>query len=123
MMMYLAVLAVQTITFLRAFLPRSITLAVVLSALRFLAGAATHGNEGRNALEGAGVAEVGHLLGLVDLELAANFVAAADAEAFLIAESSLGEALTVHFEAVNFAALAALRGLMAGRQVEAANGA
>jgi hypothetical protein len=79
MMMNFAVLTVQTLTFLRAFLASAVALAVVFLALRFLASAATHRHEGRNALESPRVSEVGHLLSLVYLECAVGLVAATDA--------------------------------------------
>jgi hypothetical protein len=93
------------------------TVAVVLSTLRFLASAPSLGDEGRDALEGAGVSEVGQLLGLVDLELAVFVVAAIVALALLIAEAAFGEALAVHLQAVDFGALAALEWLLAWGEV------
>lgn len=42
------------------------------------------------------MAEVGHLLGLIDLEVAFWFVAAAGALTSLVTEPALGEALAVH---------------------------
>jgi hypothetical protein len=122
---YLAVLAVQALTLLRALFSGPVAFAVILAALRFLTGAATHGHEGGYAFEGAGVPKVGHLLGLVDLELAAGLVAAADAQTLLVAEPSLREALTVHLETVDLGALAAGvgLGLLAGGEVKGSDGA
>ena len=67
--------------------------------------------------------EVGHLLRLVDLEVAFRFVAAAGALASLVAEPALGEALAVHLEAVDFGALAARVALAARGEVEFVDGA
>lgn len=66
--------------------------------------------------------EVGHLLGLVDLEVAFRFVAAAGALASLVAEPALGEALAVHLETVDFGALAARVVLATRREVEFVDG-
>lgn len=123
MSVYLPVLAVQALTLLCALLSSPVAFAVILAALRFLTRTASHGDKGGYAFEGAGVSEVGHLLRLVDLELAVGLVAAADAQTFLVAEPSLGETFTVHLEAVDLGTLAAGMGLLPWGKVESADGA
>lgn len=115
----LPVLADQALAVLRALHPRPEALAVVLLALALLAGAPPHGDEGRDALEGPGVPEVGHLPRPEYLRVEAMLVAATGAVAAGGAVPPLREALAVHFEAVYFGALAALVGLLAGGEVHA----
>lgn len=69
------------------------------------------------------MSEIGHLLRLVDLELAVRLVAAADALTPLIAEPSLREALAVHLQAVDLGALAAWVVLVAGGEIQLRNSA
>lgn len=121
--MRLTVLAHHTLALLRALHSCAVTVAVVLAALRFLTSAPALGYKGRNPLEGAWVSEVGQLLGLVYLKFAVLPVAAIVALTFFIANSSLRKALAVHFQAVNFSALTALVGGLAGREVHGGNGA
>lgn len=123
MSMYLAVLTVQTLTLLCALFSGPVAFAVILAAFRFLTGTASHGHEGRYVFEGARVSEVGHLLRLVDLELAAGLVAATHTQTLLVAEPSLRKTLTVHLQTVDLSALAAGVGLLAGREVEGCDGA
>lgn len=122
MPVYLAVLAVQTLALLCAFFSGPVAFAVIFATFRFLAGTASHGDEGGYAFEGAGVSEVGHLLRLVDLELAVGLVAATHAQTLLVAEPSLGEALTVHLETVDLGALAAGMGQLPRREIEGGDG-
>jgi hypothetical protein len=118
MAMRLAVVAVQTLAVFSALHTSAITLAVVFPTGGLLTGASAQGYEGRHPLESSRVPIVGHLLRLVDVELAAILVAAGIAVALLIAESALREALAVHLEAINFGALATRVVLAAGRQVQ-----
>lgn len=83
--MNFAILTVQALAFLSAFLSRSITLAVILAALRFFARAAAQRNERLNTLESSGMPKIGQLLGSVYLQLAAVLVAAARADTLIIA--------------------------------------
>jgi hypothetical protein len=66
--------------------------------------------------------KVSHLLGPVDLGLAVVLIAAAEALAFLVAQSPFREALTVHLQAIYLRALAALHWLVSRGKIELANG-
>lgn len=85
MMVRFSILTIQAFTLLCALLPGSVAFTVIFAAFRFLTRAASHRHKGRDAFEGPGMSEVGHLLGLVNLDLAAMFVTATVAQAFLIA--------------------------------------
>lgn len=85
MMVRFSILTVQAFTFLCALLPSSVAFTVIFAAFRFLTRAASHRHEGRDAFEGPRMSEVGHLLGLVYLDLATMLVTATVAQAFLIA--------------------------------------
>ena len=117
-----SVLAHHALALLAALCACAEAVAVVFAAARFLAGALALRDPGRHALEGAGMPEVGYLLRLVDLQAAMLLIAAEVALAALVAKPALGEALAVHFEAVDFAALAALE-LLARGEVELRDGA
>lgn len=84
MMVRFSILTIQTFTLLCTLLAGSVAFTVIFAAFRFLTRAASHGHKGRDALEGARMSEVGHLLGLVYFDLAAMLVAATVAQAFLI---------------------------------------
>ena len=68
------------------------------------------------------MAEVGHLLGFVDLEMAFWPVAATGALTSLVTEPALGEALAVHLETVDFGTFATRMVLAARREVEFIDG-
>jgi hypothetical protein len=118
MTMGLAVVAVQALAVFSAFHASPITLAVVFATGGLLTGASAQGYEGRHPLESSRMSIVGHLLRLVDVELAVSLVAAGIAFALLIAESALGETLAVHLEAIDFGALAARVVLAARGKIE-----
>lgn len=63
------------------------------------------------------------MLGLVNLKSAFLLVTAIEALAFFVADPSLGEALAVHLEAVDFGAFAALLVALSRRQVHLGDGA
>ena len=115
--MWFAILAGKTLALLTALYSRSEALTVILTASRLLASALAFRNESRHSFECSGVAVIGHLLRLVDVKVMAGGVTAASAFAALIANTSLSEALTVHFQAVDLGALAPRCLLLPWRQV------
>ena len=117
------VLAHYTLALLSALDAGPETVAIVFPTFWFFARTPPLWDEGRDSLEGARVPEVGNLLGFVYMELAVLLVATIVALASLIAEPPFGEALAVHFEAVDLGALAALRRVLAGGEVHMRNGA
>lgn len=85
MMVRFSILAIQAFTLLCTLFPSSVAFTVIFAAFRFLTRATPHRHKGRDAFEGPGMSEVGHLLSLVYLDLATMFVTATVAQAFLIA--------------------------------------
>ena len=118
-----AVMAIQALTLFSAFLSGSKAVTVIFSTGRFFTSTPSQRYESRNILESTGMPEVCHLLSLVYLHLKTHLVGAAIAETFLIAESTLRETLTVHFEAIYFGAFTALMGKLARRKVQGRYGA
>lgn len=118
-----AILAHYTFTFLSTFHSSSIAFAIIFATLRLLASASPLRHKGRNTFECSRVPEVGQLLSFVDVKPAFFLVATIVALASLIADPTLGEALTVHLQAVYFGALAARVRVLSRREVHVRNGA
>ena len=106
-MVGLAILAGNALTILPALHPCAVAVTVILDTPGLLAGALPLWYECRDTLESARVSEVGNLSGFVDLQFCSHLVAAAGTLAAVSTDPPFGEALAVHFEAVNFGALAA----------------
>lgn len=79
-----SILAIQTLALFSTFFTCPKALAIVFAALRFFASTPFHGHKGWNPLKTARMPIVGHLLGFVYGHLAAVFVAATKAQAFLV---------------------------------------
>lgn len=118
MAVWLPILAQNALTFFTAFHPGSVAFTVIFAARRFLASTSLLRHEGRNSLKSPRVSEVRHLLSLVNLVLALRFVATARTFASLITNFSLGKALAIHLQAVDFGAFAARLALKPWREIE-----
>ena len=118
--MWFSILAVQALTLLSALHAGSIAVTVVLFALTFFTSAPPERYPGRNSFESSRMSKVGHLLGPMDLIATLNLVATSHTLAFLVANLSFREAFTIHFKAVNLAALTSLKivGVSSGRKVK-----
>jgi len=108
MVMWFAILTIQTLTFLGAFHTSSKTLAIIFAALRFFAGASSDWNESWYSFKCSGVSKICHLLGFINLILTIGFIATTIAFTSFVAESSFRKTFAIHFKAVNFGAFTAL---------------
>ena len=105
----LLVFAPDAVAIRRALQARTVTLTVLLLALRLFARAFFVRHVRLHSLEGSRFPEVSHLLGEKHLVLVSNAVLAGDTYTGRTAQFSPGEALAVEFQTADFGTLATVR--------------